>query len=260
MLPDHAMEPTLVGRHLRRSFGTGEAEAIALNDVSLALQAGHINLLMGPSGSGKSTLLATLSGLLHPDSGKVTALGQDVWAMSETARERFRLRHCGFIFQGYNLFAALNARQQLEMVVQWGEGASARDARRRAEQMLSLLGLGNKMHLRPSEMSGGEKQRVAIGRALIKEPTFCFADEPTSALDWAHGEQVVELLRNAAHDRGSTILIVAHDARIIPYADRVFHIEDGVLRESEDASSDPELQRHYGNNGSVASPYPSVPH
>jgi putative ABC transport system ATP-binding protein len=260
MLPDESSGPTLVGRHLRRSFGSGEAEAIALNDVSLELYPGQINLLMGPSGSGKSTLLAVLSGLLHPDGGKVTALGQDVWAMSDQQREQFRLRHCGFIFQGYNLFTALNARQQLEMVVQWGEGVPAREARRRAGQMLSLLGLGNKMHLRPGEMSGGEKQRVAIGRALIKEPNFCFADEPTSALDWAHGEQVVELLRNAAHERGSTILIVAHDARIVPYADRVFHIEDGVLRESDDAASDPELQRHYGKDGRAANQYPSVPH
>jgi putative ABC transport system ATP-binding protein len=261
MAQDQSSEPTLNGRHLRRSFGTGEAEAVALNDVSLQLYAGQINLLMGPSGSGKSTLLAVLSGLLHPDAGKVTALERDVWAMPEIDRERFRLRHCGFIFQGYNLFAALNARQQLEMVVQWGEGTSGREARRRAEQMLTLLGLGNKMHLRPSEMSGGEKQRVAIGRALIKEPTFCFADEPTSALDWAHGEQVVELLRNAAHERNATILIVAHDARIIPYADRVFHIEDGVLRESEDAATDPDLQRQYGKkNGSPVNPYPSVPH
>ena len=120
------------------------------------------------------------------------------------------------------------------MVVRWGEGGSAGDARRRADEMLSLLGLGKKAHLRPSEMSGGEKQRVAIGRALIKEPEFCFADEPTSALDWAHGEQIIELLRNAAHERNSTVLIVAHDARIIPYVDRVYNLEDGCLHEGEE--------------------------
>ena len=149
-------------------------------------------------------------------------------------RERFRLRHVGFVFQGYNLFAALTARQQLEMVVRWGEGASAREARRRADEMLSLLGLAKRAHLRPIELSGGEKQRVAIGRALIKDPQFCFADEPTSALDWSHGEQVVELLRNAAHDRGATVLCVAHDARIVPYADKVFYLEDGRLHDAED--------------------------
>src|SRR5262249_11220267 len=108
-----------------------------------------------------------------------------------------------------------------------------REARRRADEMLSLLGLGRKAHLRPAEMSGGEKQRVAIGRALMKNPDFCFADEPTSAQDWAHGEQVIELLRAAAHERSATILVVAHDARTIPYADRVFNLEDGVLKETD---------------------------
>jgi putative ABC transport system ATP-binding protein len=174
-----------------------------------------------------------LSGLLRPTRGQVLILGEDLWRMSDRQRERFRLQHCGFIFQGYNLFPALTARQQLEMVLRWGEGASAREARLRADEMLSLLGLAKKAKLRPAELSGGEKQRVAIGRALIKNPTFCFADEPTSALDWAHGEQVIELLRNAAHERGATILVVAHDARIVPYVDRVFYLEDGTLREPD---------------------------
>jgi putative ABC transport system ATP-binding protein len=225
---------SLQGIHLTRSFGEGEMKTVAVDDVSLRISPGQMALLMGPSGSGKSTLLAVLSGLMHPNSGKVLALGQDLWAMSDTQRERFRLAHCGFIFQGYNLFASLTARQQLEMVVRWGEGASSREARRRSDEMLSLLGLAKRAHLRPTELSGGEKQRVAIGRALIKDPQFCFADEPTSALDWSHGEQVVELLRNAAHDRGATVLCVAHDARIVPYADKVFYMEDGRLHDSEE--------------------------
>ena len=206
MRSDQPIAPALRGRHLTRSFGEGDTKSTALHDVSIDLSTGQVALLMGPSGSGKSSLLAFLSGLLSPDSGQVLGLGQDLWAMSERDRERFRLRHVGFIFQGYNLFGALTARQQLEMVVRWGEGASARDARRRADEMLSLLGLAKKAHLRPGEMSGGEKQRVAIGRALIKDPNFCFADEPTSALDWAHGEQVIELLRAAAHERGAMVL------------------------------------------------------
>jgi putative ABC transport system ATP-binding protein len=222
-------KPTLVGQRLTRTFGQGETLTTALCEVSLDLYAGQFCLLMGPSGSGKSTLLAGLSGLLRPDSGTVLALGQDLWQMSDRDRERFRLAHYGFIFQGYNLFPALSARQQLELVLRWGEGLSGRAARRRAEQTLALLGLAKKARLRPDQLSGGEKQRVAIGRALIKEPTFCFADEPTSSLDWAHGEQVIELLRNAAHDREATILVVAHDARIVPYADRVVHLEDGCL-------------------------------
>ena len=236
---ENGVEPTLRARHLTRTFGAGETKTTALAEVSLDLYPGQLALLMGPSGSGKSTLLAVLSGLLHPDGGRVLALGQDLWAMSEREREQFRLKHCGFIFQGYNLFPALTARQQLEMVLRWGRGEGAREARRRADEILTLLGLAKKASLRPGQLSGGEKQRVAIGRALIKEPTFCFADEPTSALDWKHGEQVIELLRAAAHDRGATILVVAHDARIIPHVDRVFHLEDGILAESTQA---PELR------------------
>src|SRR5205807_3694490 len=185
-------QPTVRALGLCRSFGSGETLTLALRDVSIDLYPGQIALLMGPSGSGKSTLLAVLSGLLRPDSGKVMALGVDLWGLPERQQEEFRLRHCGFIFQGYNLFPALTARQQLEMVLRWGQGASAKEARRKTDEMLSLLGLARKAHLRPAEMSGGEKQRVAIGRALMKNPDFCFADEPTSALDWAHGEQVIE--------------------------------------------------------------------
>jgi putative ABC transport system ATP-binding protein len=209
---------------------------MALADVSLELYSGQIVLLMGPSGSGKSTLLAVLSALLSPNSGSVHALGKDLWKMTEKQREAFRLAHFGFIFQGYNLFPALTARQQLEMMLRWGKGVSPKEAHVKTDKMLDLLGLAKKANQRPAELSGGEKQRVAIGRALIKEPAFVFADEPTSALDWKHGEQVIELLRAAAHDCGATILVVGHDSRIIPHVDRVLHMEDGVLTESAHTS------------------------
>jgi putative ABC transport system ATP-binding protein len=227
----------LRGQQLTRVFGRGETQTTALEDVTIDFSGEQLTLLMGPSGSGKSTLLAVLSGLLRPTRGRVDALGQDLWAMSERQREHFRLRHCGFIFQGYNLFPALSARQQLEMIACWGEGAPTRNARRRADEILALLGMAKKSHLRPAELSGGEKQRVAIGRALMKKPTLLFADEPTSALDWAHGEQVIELLRSVAHDRGASVLIVAHDSRIVPFADRVFHLEDGRLLDPSPAES-----------------------
>lgn len=235
-------EPVLRGIELTRSFGDGESLTYALRDVSIELTRGQLALLMGPSGSGKSTLLAVLSGLLRPDSGHVRALDGDqmvdIWTLTDRQRERFRLDHCGFIFQGYNLFPALNARQQLEIVLRWGDGVSGSEARDRADEMLSLLGLAKKTRLLPNHLSGGEKQRVAIGRALIKNPQFCFADEPTSALDWAHGEQVIELLRTAAHERGSTILVVSHDHRIVPFADTIFNLEDGRLLDAE-TSGDP---------------------
>ena len=195
--------PTLQARRLVRAFGEGDETTVALRDVSIDLFPGQIALLMGPSGSGKTTLLAVLSGLMRPDSGHVVTLGHDLWRLTDREREQFRLRHCGFIFQGYNLFPALTARQQIEMVLRWGQGASKTEARKRTDEMLDLLGLTKKAELRPQQLSGGEKQRVAIGRALVKRPAFCFADEPTSALDWHTGEHVIEQLRNAAHDRGA---------------------------------------------------------
>jgi len=225
--------PALQGRRLTRTFGQCKTLVRALTDVSLDLCPGEFALLMGPSGSGKTTLLAVLSGLLHPTAGQVLALGEELWKMTDKQRERFRLRHVGFVFQGYNLLPALTARQQLELVLRWGEGAGAREARRRADATLALLGLASRAHLRPDQLSGGEKQRVAVGRALIKRPTLCFADEPTGALDWASGEQVIELLRGASRKGGATVLVVAHDERIVPYADRVFSMEDGHLRQPE---------------------------
>jgi putative ABC transport system ATP-binding protein len=219
----------LVGEELVRSFGSGETRSVALKGVTVELRQGELNLLMGPSGSGKSTLLAVLSGLLRPDSGAVGALGKSVWDMSDDQMERFRLRHCSYIFQGYNLFPALTAREQLEIVLRWGEGCTAREARRRADDVLEQLGLAEKAHLRPAQLSGGEKQRVAIGRALVKNPSLVFADEPTAALDWENGQQVIRLLTENARQRGAMVLVVTHGPRLLPYADRVFELADGQL-------------------------------
>ncbi len=188
---------------------------------------------MGPSGSGKSTLLAVLSGLLEPDSGQVMAEDEgrlrEVWHLTPKEREEYRRRHTGFVFQGYNLFPALTARQQLEIVLKWGSGASNSEARQRADEMLDKLGLAANKHKKPAQLSGGEKQRVAIGRALVKNPNFVFADEPTSALDWENGQKVIELLRDAAHERKASILVVSHDHRILPFVDVYYHLEDGHL-------------------------------
>src|SRR5207237_1582999 len=202
-------------------------------DVSLELRAGQAVLLMGPSGSGKSTLIALLGGLLRPSEGQVTALGQDLWTMSDRARQEFRLRYCGFVFQGFNLFPTMSARRQLEMVLQFGERASAAQARRRAEELLALVGLPDKAGLLPAELSGGQKQLVAIARALVKDPALFFADEPTASLDWEHGKHVVQLLCDAAHQRQACLLMVSHDPRLRSCADRVYYLEDGRLSEKE---------------------------
>jgi putative ABC transport system ATP-binding protein len=185
-------------------------------------------MVMGPSGSGKSTLVAALSGLMRPDTGRVTALNADLWSLSPTAIDRFRLDHCGFIFQGFNLFAALTATQQVATVLKY-KGYSRKNALRAAKEALEEVGLGAKTHLRPSELSGGEKQRVAVARALAKHPKLLFADEPTSALDGENGQIVIRLLQRAAKAHGAAVICVTHDPRLEAYADRVVHIDDGLI-------------------------------
>ncbi len=226
--------PSLRAVNLVRTFGDGAQRRVALQGVSFDLFPGQFALLMGPSGSGKSTLLAILSGLLKPDSGQVLATNSaggysDLWELPDTARENYRLGHTGFVFQGYNLFPALTATQQLEIVLKWGQELGSSEARRKSVAMLERLGLGPQAHKKPAQLSGGEKQRVAIGRALVKDPALIFADEPTSALDWENGQQVIQLLRDAAHDRKATIFVVSHDHRILPYVDVAYHLEDGRL-------------------------------
>jgi putative ABC transport system ATP-binding protein len=226
------VQPVLSVQNITRSYGRGEARITPLADVSVDLFAGEMALIMGPSGSGKSTLLAVLSGLLPPEEGRIAALGQEIWRLSDKGRERFRREHCGFVFQGFNLLSPLSARRQVEVVLRWGEGVPAREARRRADEALLQVGLSHKARLRPAQLSGGEKQRVALARAMVKHPAILFADEPTSSLDWSHGQRVVELLRQGARQRGALVVMVSHDARIVPYCDRVLHLRDGVLTEA----------------------------
>jgi putative ABC transport system ATP-binding protein len=232
-------EARLQASGLYKSFGAGQLRVPVLKDVSLDLTAGQLTLIMGPSGCGKSTLLAILSGLLHPDQGRVCCLGEDIWQLSDTSRRRFRQEHFGFIFQAHNLFPVLTAREQLEMVARWGDGLTPAQAHRRVEEVLQRLDLSTRGDLLPAALSGGEKQRVAIGRALIKGPHFCFADEPTSALDWSHGRQVIELLQAQARQHNGLVVVVTHDPRLLPFADEVFHLDDGRIVEHESRGSLP---------------------
>ena len=223
------------GVGLTKSFKTGRSKLTVLKSVDFDAGHGELTMVMGPSGSGKSTLVAALSGLLKPDEGKVTALGQDLWSQSAGKIDRFRLDHCGFIFQGFNLFSSLSALQQVTTVLKY-TGLSAGEARRRAVTALDEVGLGPRMHQKPSELSGGEKQRVAIARCLSKQPQLLFADEPTSALDGENGQIVIRLLRRAATEHGAAVICVTHDPRLEAYADRVVHIEDGVILDDRRAT------------------------
>ena len=199
-----------------------------LKSVDFDCRHGEMTMVMGPSGSGKSTLIASLSGLLKPDEGQVTALGEDLWSQRPGKIDKFRLDNCGFIFQGFNLFGALTALQQVTTILKY-KGFSPAEAKDRAAVALTEVGLGARLNQRPAELSGGEKQRVAIARALAKEPRLLFADEPTSALDGENGQIVIQLLQRAAKDHGAAVICVTHDPRLEAYADRVIHIEDGRI-------------------------------
>jgi putative ABC transport system ATP-binding protein len=213
---------------LVKRFKTGRSYIEVLKGVDFDARHGDLTMVMGPSGSGKSTLIAALSGLLRPDEGAVSALGEDIWGYGSWRIDKFRLDHCGFIFQGFNLFPALTALQQVTTVLRY-QGVDPGQAKRRARTALEEVGLGPRLHQRPSELSGGEKQRVAIARALAKQPQLLFADEPTSALDGENGQIIIRLLQRAARDQGAAVICVTHDPRLEAYADRVIHIEDGRI-------------------------------
>jgi putative ABC transport system ATP-binding protein len=214
---------------LVKRFKSGKTFIEVLKGVDFDARHGDLTMVMGPSGSGKSTLIAALSGLLRPEEGRVDTLDvDDLWKLSSGRIDRFRLDHCGFIFQGFNLFPALTALQQVTTVLKY-QGVGKDEARRRAQAALEEVGLGARINQRPSELSGGEKQRVAIARCLAKNPQLIFADEPTSALDGENGQVVIRLLRRAASQHGAAVICVTHDPRLEAWADRVIHIEDGVI-------------------------------
>jgi putative ABC transport system ATP-binding protein len=225
---------SLSGRNLVQIFGSGETETRALRDVSLELIPGQLTLIIGPSGCGKTTLLAILSGLMWPTRGQVLVGGQDLYQLSMAELREFRREHVGFIFQGNHLFPTLTVREQLEMVLCWGQKVSMEEAAGRTQKVLDDLNLAHRAELLPQQLSGGEQQRVAIARAFVKTSAdLFFADEPTSALDWHRGKQVMEILSQAAHTRMCTVLVVSHDPRVMPFADRILHMEDGIFMNDE---------------------------
>jgi putative ABC transport system ATP-binding protein len=220
--------PALEASGLSKAYRIGKTRQQVLKSVDFTAYHGEVTMVMGPSGSGKSTLIAALSGLMRPDEGKVMAMGESLWAKSDRKIDKFRLRHCGFIFQGFNLFPSLDSIAQVAQILRYC-GTGKREARARAIAVLKSVGLGERLHQKPAELSGGEKQRVAIARALAKSPALIFADEPTSALDSVNGQIVIQLLHEAARERNAAIVVVTHDARLEAHADRVVHMEDGRI-------------------------------
>jgi putative ABC transport system ATP-binding protein len=212
---------------IRKVYASGAAAVRALDGVSLTISPGEVVLLMGPSGSGKTTLLSIMGCILRPTSGRVAIDGRDVTGLDERELPRVRLENIGFIFQGFNLFPTLTARENVEMAL----NLAGRDDRARADALLDRVGLLDKADAFPADLSGGQKQRVAIARALANDPKIVMADEPTAALDSASGRAVAELLAGLAHERGRAVVIVSHDPRVLPFADRTVQIEDGRIKE-----------------------------
>lgn len=214
--------------HLNYAFGEGELRKQVLYDVTLRVEAGTVVILMGPSGCGKTTLLTLVGGLRSVQDGQVHVLGHDLDAAGPKELVGVR-RHIGFVFQLHNLLDFLTAQQNVEMSLQLHPEVDPATRRLRAKEMLTTVGLGERLHYFPSALSGGQRQRVSIARALVAQPQLILADEPTAALDSTSGRQVVELLQQLAKEQGATVLMVTHDNRILDLADRIVHMEDGRI-------------------------------
>jgi putative ABC transport system ATP-binding protein len=214
------------GRDIKRRYGAGETAVDALRGVSLEVGQGELLAVMGPSGSGKSTLMHTLAGLDRPTSGTVTIAGIEITGLDDTRLTRLRRDHVGFVFQFFNLLPIVTAEENIVLPLTIaGERVDAAWL----DEVLSKTGLTARRRHRPSELSGGEQQRVAISRALITRPTILFADEPTGNLDSKTGGEILELLRSSVEEYRQTIVMVTHEARAASIADRIMFLADGLI-------------------------------
>lgn len=220
--------------HLRKIYGAGSAEVVALDNVSLKLAHGTVAALLGPSGSGKSTLIKALGFVTPADTGEVLFEGRPVVRDGVPLLDLAHLRrkHLGFVFQKANLTSFLTARENVEIACEFG----GKDrARARARDLLQYLEVGHRENSYPEMLSGGEQQRVAIARALANEPSLILADEPTAALDSVRSRLVMELFRKVAHERSAAVLVVTHDHRALDIFDVIYEMEDGRIGSGSDS-------------------------
>jgi len=227
-------QPVIEASNVVKYLGSGPGRVAALRGVSLSLSGGELVLLMGPSGSGKTTLLSVLGCMLTPTSGTVRLLGQATSGVPPEKLADLRRRHVGFIFQSYHLFPTLTVVENVRLALEMG-GERAWRAHDKAAAALTTVGLAHKITAFPSHLSSGEQQRVAIARAIVGNTAAVLADEPTAALDSANGHAIMSLLSRIAKDPSRTVLVVTHDPRVLPFADRIVQIEDGRLIETPQA-------------------------
>ena len=213
---------------LEKRFQMGDTVVHALRGVDIAVTRGEIVAILGASGSGKSTLLGILGGLDAPSAGRVEIAGVDITKMSENELAEIRNKKIGFVFQFFNLIPTLTALENVELPIQFSTGGDFAP-RRRAEELLALVGLKERLRHRPWQLSGGEQQRVAIARAMANAPDVILADEPTGNLDTATGESVMNVLLDARRETGATLVLVTHDAQVADRANRTLTMQDGLL-------------------------------
>jgi putative ABC transport system ATP-binding protein len=215
-------------RGVTKTYRNGSTETVALRGVDLQVRPGELLMLMGPSGCGKTTLISVMAGILDQDQGSCRVFGAELKQLRPRLRTVFRGRNLGFVFQAFNLLPALSARENVAVPLLI-LGQQRRQALERAQHHLELVGIPEKGGDRPARLSGGQQQRVAIARALVHSPRLIVCDEPTSALDHRTGERVIELLRSVALGEGRALVIVTHDQRILGYADKIAHMDDGKI-------------------------------
>lgn len=222
--------PVLEVERLSKTFGSGELAVHALREASFSVEAGELVALLGPSGSGKSTLLLCISLIQEPSSGRIAVAGRDVWRDGPLGLDarRFRRENIGFIFQGHNLIPFLTAAENIALARELN-GAPKREAAARARELLGFLEIERRAGAYPASLSGGEQQRVAIGRALANEPPIIFADEPTASLDTERGMKVMAMLRRIAREKRSAVIAVTHDHRMVEGFDTAYEMKDGRL-------------------------------
>ena len=221
-------EVALSARNIVKIYGEGQSAIRAVDDVSFDVHKGEFVALVGPSGSGKTTMLAILAGLLQPTEGTVYIDGEDLTDMRDARRTRFRGRAIGFAFQSNNLVPYLNARDNVNLMLRLNQ-MNTRQNRQRTVDLLTRLGLGERMRNYPGQLSGGQQQRVAIARALIHEPIVVLADEPTASLDTERAYQVVDTFAHLIHEQNRAGIMVTHDLRMCRYVDKIVQMIDGQV-------------------------------
>jgi putative ABC transport system ATP-binding protein len=231
--------------NVAKVLGHGPAQIRALKGVSLSLRGGELTLLMGPSGSGKTTLLSILGCMLTPTEGTVRVRGDSIDGKGPEDLAKLRRENIGYVFQSYHLFPTLSATDNVRLALDV-RAERGRDAKARAREALARVGLAQKTANYPTQLSGGEQQRVAIARAVVGEPSVILADEPTAALDSENGKAIMGILAGIAKDPKRGVLVVTHDPRLVPYADRIVHIEDGNIVNEEVRNNSRSLREMLG--------------